>query len=175
MTAPACPRCGAPLGDPTLCEQCAWTASPAAAELGRATRCPVHHVALEQGPGPAGSRAWCPVAGRYSVAAPCPFACPHCRGPLDWQGGCDRCHGAPMGQRAEWTFPGDRYDRTDDLGHPLGDGWHWYVTSRGPRPASPPPDWRQLEATLARLGAPPQRHDPGRNPAALPRSGGEPL
>ena len=98
-------------------------------------RCPIHGVPLEQGPGPAGSAAWCPVEERYSTLAACPFVCPLCRHPLDWAGECNACHGSTTGERDSWTFPGDRYDRFDDQGEPLGDGLHWYLTKAGPRRA----------------------------------------
>jgi hypothetical protein len=48
----------------------------------------------------------------------CPFVCPLCRGPLDWQGGCARCHGCTTGNKPDWTFPGDRYEPDpDNPGH----------------------------------------------------------
>lgn len=68
--------------------------------------CMVHWVELRG--------AWCPVGNAYATSAPCPFACPICRGPLDWKGGCERCHGCTTGNKADWTFPGDRYERDDD-------------------------------------------------------------
>jgi len=53
----------------------------------------------------------CPNTGLYSRAISCPFVCPICRGPLDWVGGCERCHGSvDSGDRDTWTFPGDRYE-----------------------------------------------------------------
>ena len=64
----------------------------------------------------------------------CPFACPLCRHPLDWSGGCTACHGCTTGRRKDWAFPGDRYDRYTDDGLPIGDGWHWVKTD-GPRMA----------------------------------------
>lgn len=58
--------------------------------------------------------AWCPVGQAYATNAACPFACPICRGPLDWKGGCERCHGCTSGNKADWTFPGDRYERDEE-------------------------------------------------------------
>ena len=57
---------------------------------------------------------------------PCPFHCPVCRGRLDWDGGCVRCHGTKTGERAEWCFPGDRYERDES---------HWVKVASGPRMA----------------------------------------
>jgi hypothetical protein len=66
--------------------------------------CLVHRVEL-RGDG------WCPIGDAYATNAPCPFVCPICRGPLNWTGGCNACHGCTTGDRADWTFPGDRYER----------------------------------------------------------------
>jgi len=55
-------------------------------------------------------------------------ACPHCRGPLDWDGGCNRCHGCTTGRKEDWTFPGDKYE--------LQKG-HWQRVE-GPRRACTP-------------------------------------
>jgi hypothetical protein len=57
---------------------------------------------------------WCPLGQAYATNAPCPFVCPVCRGPLDWVGGCVKCHGCTTGNKEDWTFPGDRYERDDD-------------------------------------------------------------
>jgi hypothetical protein len=54
-------------------------------------------------------------------------ACPHCRQPLGWDGGCLSCYGAPSGRREEWNFPGMRFDRYNDSGKPYGDGHHWML------------------------------------------------
>lgn len=51
----------------------------------------------------------CERFGGYPATSTCPFTCPICRGPLDWSGGCERCHGCTSGRREDWTFPGDRY------------------------------------------------------------------
>lgn len=69
-----------------------------------------------------------------TLVFPCPFACPVCRHPLEWDGRCEACHGCTTADRADWTFPGDRYDRWDDAGRSVGDASHW-VRTDGPRPA----------------------------------------
>jgi hypothetical protein len=69
-----------------------------------------------------------PVLAAYPAQTPCPFACPICRAPLAWDGGCDACHGCTSGRREDWTFPGDRYE--------LDDGY-WRKVS-GPRQACTP-------------------------------------
>lgn len=70
----------------------------------------------------------CSAKGGYSSAMACPHACPICRGPLAWDGGCDRCHGCTSGKREDWTFPGDRYEL---------DKGHWQRVD-GPRKACTP-------------------------------------
>lgn len=57
---------------------------------------------------------WCRLGQAYATNAACPFVCPICRGPLDWTGGCVKSHGCTTGNRNDWTFPGDRYERDDD-------------------------------------------------------------
>ena len=55
---------------------------------------------------------------RFTLAVKCPFACPICGQLLEWHGGCDACHGSRTPwDRDTWTFPGDRYERTE--------GGHW--------------------------------------------------
>ena len=95
------------------------------------THCPYHDgVAL----GPDG---YCPVATGYPLGVLRQDACPYCRATLEWDGGCLRCHGCGTGERRDWTFPGERYDRFDDHGRPLGDGQHWILTdATRDRPAS---------------------------------------
>lgn len=64
------------------------------------------------------SNGWCSVGNAYATNAACPFSCPICRAPLDWVGGCARCHGCTTGDRRDWTFPGARYERdADNPGH----------------------------------------------------------
>lgn len=77
----------------------------------------------------------CSATGGYPVGMKCPFACPVCRGPLEWHGGCYACHGA-MTKADPWRFPGDRYDCFDEYGQPLGGGLHWIRTA-GPRDLPP--------------------------------------
>ena len=70
----------------------------------------------------------CSATGGYPASARCPHACPICRGPLGWEGGCERCHGCTTGQREDWTFLGDRYEL---------DKGHWQKVD-GPRKACTP-------------------------------------
>ena len=56
---------------------------------------------------------WCDTGQAYATNAVCPFACPICRGPLDWKGVCGKCHGCTTGNKVDWTFPGDRYERDE--------------------------------------------------------------
>lgn len=77
---------------------------------------------------------FCLTGGGYPLGRTCPLVCPLCRGPLDWSGGCEQCHGCTTARREDWTFPGDRYDCFDDEGAAIGDGQHWVKTD-GPRPA----------------------------------------
>lgn len=86
--------------------------------------CLVHGVELRG--------AWCPVGQAYATSAPCPFVCPICRGSLDWHGGCDRCHGCTTGEKADWTFPGDRYERDD------ANPGHYVLTAKGGRASCTP-------------------------------------
>lgn len=82
--------------------------------------CPIDGALLETKPE---KRGFCWVGQGYPQTMPCPFACPICASPLDWDGGCQACHGAPSGRREDWSFPG--------VGHDLVDG-HWR-----PDPARP--------------------------------------
>ena len=73
----------------------------------------------------------CSDSGHYpaSLTQP-PFACPICRGSLDWQGGCHRCFGSPTpGDRNTWTFPGDDYEVS---------GFHRVKVASGPRKCCTP-------------------------------------
>jgi hypothetical protein len=81
--------------------------TPRGAEPAAQVFCLVHGVELR-------SNGWCGLGKAYASNAVCPFTCPICRGPLDWKGGCGRCHGCTTGEKADWTFPGDRYERDDD-------------------------------------------------------------
>lgn len=120
------------------------------------TVCPADHTTL-RGDG------WCATGQGYPLEWPCPFACPMCRGPLSWDGGCERCHGCTTGERVDWTFPGDRYDTHDDDGQPLGDGRHW-VKIDGPRAVLPPDQAKEqaqlIARVLARMGPLDVRPDP---------------
>ena len=70
----------------------------------------------------------CSATGGYPATSSCPLACPICRGPLAWDGGCERCHGCTTGRREDWAFPGDRYEL---------DKGHWQRVD-GPRKACTP-------------------------------------
>ena len=52
----------------------------------------------------------CKTGRGFPATLRCPFACPLCRQPLDWDGGCQACHGCRTARREDWTFPGDRYE-----------------------------------------------------------------
>ncbi|MEK7766071.1 MAG: hypothetical protein AAB368_07510, partial [bacterium] len=97
----------------------------------------------------------CLIADGYPQAVRCPFACPQCRGQLEWHGGCYRCHGIGLGAPGVPWFQGDRYDLFDDTGRPIGDGQHWILVERGPRQACSPEENREaviiLHRVLARL------------------------
>ena len=82
---------------------------------------------------------YCTRGQGYPLDLACSFACPYCRQSLDWSGGCLHCHGSatPL-DRDTWTFPGDRYERDDEHGVPLGDGHHWRKVLSGPRPVYRP-------------------------------------
>jgi len=82
----------------------------------------------------------CSATGGYPATSSCPLACPICRGPLGWDGGCERCHGCTSGQREDWAFPGDRYEL---------DKGHWQKVD-GPRKACTP---EENAAGFARLRA----------------------
>lgn len=126
-------RCGSlNRGADTACRACATPKGKTPAALAPAGApgfqgtCPHDGAALIEG-------GFCPQAGGYPFGPACPFACPICRGKLDWTGGCYACHGTTRFGRHTWTFPGDRYDRHDEHGEPLGDGRHWVLTVKGPR------------------------------------------
>ena len=93
----------------------------------------------------------CPKGGGYPFGMDCPFACPVCRAPLSWTGGCNACHGARTGRREDWVMPGDRYDLYDDEGRPLHDGHHWILVQRGPIRACSPDDNVDALAAVRRI------------------------
>jgi len=98
---------------------------------------------------------FCLEGNGYSVDVRCPFACPICRRPLEWSGGCLGCHGsATPSDRNTWMFPGDRYETYDVRGQPIGDGQHWVLQMRGPLAACAQEQNADAAKMLARvLGA----------------------
>jgi hypothetical protein len=77
----------------------------------------------------------------------CPFVCPHCRGPLAWNGGCDRCRGSDTPEdRDTWTFVGDLYE---PIGNPASAFYGHHVRRyKGPTPA---PTRAEVDASLREL------------------------
>jgi len=116
------------------------------------THCPYHDppVELER----RGLGLWCPAGNGYPLFVRREEACPVCRRPLEWDGGCFACHGTATGDRADWCFPGQRYDRYDDEGLPLGDGQHWVKTDGAPnRVAIDGEEFRTGRAAIERVFA----------------------
>lgn len=70
-------------------------------------------------------KGFCSVGQGYVATVPCPFACPHCRHLLTWDGRCFACFGTSTGKREDWTIPGDRYE--------IQKG-HWQLVEKGPHP-----------------------------------------
>lgn len=96
--------------------------STAPAPTGALTTCPFHPGQRLEPDG------FCPPGQGYPLGVLRQESCPYCRGALEWDGGCLRCHGCGTGERGDWSFPGARYDRYDDHGQPIGDGQHWVLT-----------------------------------------------
>lgn len=72
----------------------------------------------------------------YQAVVPV-WACPVCRETMTWDGECDECHGSRTpGDRATWTYPGDRWT--------LEAGGHYRLTAKGPRSVA-----TEAEATVA--------------------------
>ena len=130
------------------CEACGVKGPGAPTQLPASTRmtCPVDGAAMVRG--------ICTRGGGAPMTDRCPFACPICRKPLEWCGTCYSCHGAVTGSRADWTFPGDRYE--------LEDG-HWIKVLDGPRRACTPAENQAGARELLRVlaGAPMLRKRPG--------------
>lgn len=116
------------------------------------THCPYHDPPVELERRQLGW--WCPAGQGYPLFLRRDEACPVCRRPLEWDGGCLACHGSPTGDRAEWCFPGQRYDRYDEAGQPIGDGQHW-VRVEGPpnRPAVTREEYQTGLAAIHRVFA----------------------
>lgn len=158
-----CPRCLVEVGNE--CPDCGWRAARAGSDkpvrmIPAREHCDCGAALYASG--------LCAEAGGYPATAALTwwqdyehalpqvyrFTCPHCRGPLDWSGGCERCHGCTTGRRDDWAFPGDRYE--------LEKG-HWQCVASGPRPACPPAanaaglaEVRALLATMPALTDRPQ-------------------
>jgi hypothetical protein len=91
----------------------------------------------------------CLRGGGYPMTMACPFVCPVCRQRMQWDGGCNACHGTPTVDRAAWTFVGDRYE----LEH-----GHYRLVARTETLRVCTPDEnayhsRELRAMVARIGA----------------------
>lgn len=111
---PECPDCEQEF-DGRRC-RCGYMATRPVTSDRKPRTCPFDGAQLE----PDG---YCHAGSGYPVTVLCPFACPHCRQPLDWSGACLACYGAASGRREDWSFPG--------MGHDLVEG-HWR-----PDPARP--------------------------------------
>lgn len=135
-----CPDCGKLFSSRT----CSCGFSPKAlAARARAGRCPYDGTWRE-------SSGFCKRGGGYPQGTPCPFACPVCRKPLDWSGGCIACHGITTGAREDWTYPGDGYYTHAVDGTPIGDGQHW-VKRQGPRRACDREENRDGARAIAKI------------------------
>ncbi len=92
---PTCRECEKTFKGKT-CPACGW-------EVGKEKTCGCGAPLLASGR--------CSDTGEYPSSGRCPIVCPACRGALQWDGGCFRCHGSPETQREGWAFPGSRYGR----------------------------------------------------------------
>lgn len=72
---------------------------------------------------------YCKRGRGFPATMQCPFVCPLCRHPLDWDGACMACHGCTTARREDWTFPGDRYE--------LEDGHYRWVAGKARRACTP--------------------------------------
>lgn len=113
---PECPNCERQFRGRT-CHICQWSAEGDHSTRPPRSVCDCGARLLTSGT--------CAATGGYPATAACSIACPMCRGPLAWDGGCERCHGCLTGRREDWTFPGDRYEL---------EAGHWRRTE-GPRRA----------------------------------------
>lgn len=105
-----CPQChAANAAGARACEGCGQDRTTSARDAAPMAACPIDDARLQ-------ADGWCPTGNGYVVYKTCPFACPHCRRPLSWDGGCPSCYGAPSGRREDWSFPGHRYEL---------EGGHW--------------------------------------------------
>jgi hypothetical protein len=162
-----CPQCANFLRPgATECYECGWRApaldpEPAAAPA-RVRYCAFHpdlgHDAVQLTE-PLG---WCeagegypthwtfppkPRDPRIRVPLRCPFACPRCRHPLSWNGGCDACKGSSTPRDPHtWAFTGDYYDV--DWSADAGRGYGHYRKIHGPVPFSTEPEVMGYVAAL---------------------------
>jgi hypothetical protein len=78
---------------------------------------PVRHCRFDGGE--LDALGFCARGNGFPWPMKCPFVCPHCRGPLSWNGGCDRCRGSDTPEdRETWTFTGDYYEPVGDQADP---------------------------------------------------------
>ena len=108
----------------------------------------------------------------------CSFACPICREPLTWDGGCDECHGSKTpSDRTTWTFPGDRYgdyEETEDGQMLAGDGHHRFA-ERGPRPVATEAEALAAFAAIKQAVVAVEARGPRLAPAAAVTEADEPV
>jgi hypothetical protein len=134
---PECPDCERSFRGPA-CPRCQWVAPAPAPRPARL--CPVDGARLQ-------ADGFCPTGHGWPQGTPCPFACPLCRHPLGWDGGCLACFGCTTCRREDWTFPGHRYEL---------EAHHWRRDDSLPpgRPACTPAETAaglaQVRAILAR-------------------------
>ena len=100
-------QCGAVLSArSSACSECG-TVKPVATTT-PARRCPFDGGEFD-------ALGFCARGNGFPWPLQCPFVCPHCRGPLAWNGGCDRCRGSDTPEeRDTWTFTGDYYEPVGD-------------------------------------------------------------
>jgi hypothetical protein len=137
MTTWVCLRCEAQNRGRT-CEACGWERVAVAAPA--VWHCPADGAPLRE-------NGWCTSGRGYALSAKCPFACPLCRQPLHWSGGCPHCHGCTTGDREDWTYPGDRWEVDDE-------SKHWRRVLVGARPATTKAEVAQHRAENRRRLAP---------------------
>jgi hypothetical protein len=142
-------HCGAIL-PPRLssCSECG-TVRQAAAPTSPVRRCRFDGGELD-------ALGFCLKGSGFPWPMPCPFVCPHCRGPLSWNGACDRCRGSDTPEdRDTWTFTGDYYE---PVGDPTDPSYGHHVRRyKGPTPAPTRAEvagyLRELRERLAKIAA----------------------
>ena len=147
-------QCGAVLlPRSSVCSECG-TVKPVATTT-PARRCPFDGGELD-------ALGFCARGNGFPWPLKCPFVCPHCRGPLAWNGGCDRCRGSDTPEeRDTWTFTGDYYEPVGDPADPSYG--HHVRRYKGP---SPVPTRAAVDAYLSELRA---RLEASQVPDSLPR------